>query len=217
MLTFALSPKRLRAFLLQGGICVAQKLKLRTHTDLDLPLVEEMQHVADRVLVPNCIRKSQAFYLGMGVLCLGIGAGSVLAGRQPLVGAVFGLLALAMLGWGALAYRIAARKTCRQMEKAVRSTDYVLEKESVWASNGKGDFHYPYASCVRLVETEKNVYFVTQQGDTLVLSKANLRGGTPEELRLWLTEQCRQPMVALGPHWSVNESIESNQKKENPQ
>ena len=196
---------------------MAQKLKLRTHTDLDLSLVEEMQHVADRVLVPNCIRKSQAFYLGMGVLCLGIGAGSVLAGRQPLVGAVFGLLALAMLGWGALAYRIAARKTYRQMEKAVQSTDYVLEKESLWAANGRGDFHYPYSSCVRLVETEKNVYCVTRQGDTLVLSKENLRGGTPEELRRWLTEQCRLPIVVLDSRWKVIERVESNQKKENPQ
>ena len=196
---------------------MAQKLKLRTHTDLDLPLVEEMQHVADRVLVPNCIRKSQAFYLGMGVLCLGIGAGSVLAGRQPLVGAVFGLLALAMLGWGALAYRIAARKTCRQMEKAVQSTDYVLEKESLWAANGRGDFHYPYSSCVRLVETEKNVYCVTRQGDTLVLSKENLKGGTLEELRLWLTEHCRLPIVVLDSRWKVIERVESNQKKENPQ
>lgn len=196
---------------------MAQKLKLRTHTDLDLSLVEEMQHVADRVLVPNCIRKSQAFYLGMGVLCLGIGAGSVLAGRQPLVGAVFGLLALAMLGWGAMAYHIAARKTYRQMEKAAQSTDYVLEKESLWAANGRGDFHYPYSSCVRLVETEKNIYFVTQQGDTLVLSKENLRGGTPEELRRWLTEQCRLPIVVLDSHWKVIERVESNQKKENPQ
>ena len=196
---------------------MAQKLKLRTHTDLDLSLVEEMQHVADRVLVPNCIRKSQAFYLGMGVLCLGIGAGSVLAGWQPLVGAVFGLLALAMLGWGALAYRIAARKTYRQMEKAVQSTDYVLEKESLWAANGRGDFHYPYSSCVRLVETEKNVYCVTRQGDTLVLSKENLRGGTPEELRRWLTEQCRLPIVVLDSRWKVIERVESNQKKENPQ
>ena len=196
---------------------MAQKPKLRTHTHMDISLVEEMQHVVDRVLVPNCIRKSQAFYLGMGVLCLGIGAGSVLAGRQPLVGAVFGLLALAMLGWGALAYRIAARKTCRQMEKAVRSTDYVLEKESVWASNGKGDFHYPYSSCARLVETQKNVYFVTQQGDTLVLSKENLRGGTPEELRRWLTEHCRLPIVVLDSRWKVIERVESNQKKENPQ
>ena len=103
------------------------------------------------------------------------------------------------------------------MEKAVRSTDYVLEKESLWASNGRGDFHYPYSSCVRLVETEKNVYCVTRQGDTLVLSKENLKGGTMEELRLWLTEHCRLPIVVLDSHWKVIERVESNQKKENPQ
>ena len=99
----------------------------------------------------------------------------------------------------------------------MQSTDYVLEKESLWAANGRGDFHYPYSSCVRLVETEKNVYFVTQQGDTLVLSKENLRGGTPEELRRWLTEHCRLPIVVLDSRWKVIERVESNQKKENPQ
>ena len=98
---------------------MAQKPKLRTHTHMDISLVKEMQHVVDRVLVPNCIRKTQAFYLGIGVLCLGIGAGSVLASGQLVVGAIFGLLGLAMLGWGAMAYHIAARKTYRQMEKAV--------------------------------------------------------------------------------------------------
>ena len=196
---------------------MAQKPKLRTHTQMDFSLVEEMQHVVDRVLVPNCIRKTQAFYLGIGVLCLGIGAGSVLASGQLVVGAIFGLLGLAMLGWGAMAYHIAARKTYRQMEKAVQSTDYVLEKESLWAANGRGDFHYPYSSCARLVETEKNVYCVTRQGDTLVLSKENLKGGTMEELRLWLTEHCRLPIVVLDSHWKVIERVESNQKKENPQ
>ena len=74
---------------------MAQKPKLRTHTHMDISLVEEMQHVVDRVLVPNCIRKTQAFYLGIGVLCLGIGAGSVLASGQLVVGAIFGLLGLA--------------------------------------------------------------------------------------------------------------------------
>ena len=148
MLTFALSPKRLRAFLCKGRNLCGAEAKLRTHTHMDISLGGGDAACGGPVLVPNCIRKTQAFYLGIGVLCLGIGAGSVLASGQLVVGAIFGLLGLAMLGWGAMAYHIAARKTYRQMEKAVRSTDYVLEKESLWASNGRGDFHYPYSSCV---------------------------------------------------------------------
>ena len=38
-----------------------------------------------------------------------------------------------------------------------------------------------------------------------------------EELRLWLTERCRLPIVVLDSHWKVIERVESNQKKENPQ
>ena len=67
------------------------------------------------------------------------------------------------------------------------------------------------------METEKNVYCVTRQGDTLVLSKENLKGGTLEELRLWMAEKCRLPIVVLDSHWKVIERVESNQKKENPQ
>ena len=158
---------------------MAQKPKLRTHTHMDLSLVEEMQHVVDRVLVPNCIRKTQAFYLGIGVLCLGIGAGSVLASGQLVVGAIFGLLGLAMLGWGAMAYHIAARKTYRQMEKAVQSTDYVLEKESLWAANGRGDFHYPYSSCVRLVETEEERLLRHAAGGHPGAEQGKSEGGNP--------------------------------------
>ena len=50
-----------------------------------------------------------------------------------------------------------------------------------------------------------------------MLSKENLKGGTMEELRLWLTEHCRLPIVVLDSHWKVIERVESNQKKENPQ
>ena len=190
---------------------MAQTLKLRTHTEMDFPRVAELQRVVDRVLVPNCIRKTQVFYLGMGVLCLAVGAGSVWLGRQRLVGAIFGLLGLALIVWGLLAYYAAARKTYRQIEKAARSADYILGRESVWLSNGKGDFHYPYKSCVYLVETEKNIYFVTDQGETLILDKSSLKGGTPEDLRAWLTEKCGKPVVTVGPNGKIQAREEKSE------
>ena len=196
---------------------MAQKLKLRTHTDVDFPLVVELQRVTDQVLVPKCIRKIRAFHLGMGILSLLIGAGGALIGRQPLVGALFALLGLFLMGRGILAFQIAARKTYRQMEPAVRSADYVLEKNDVWAINQKGDFHYPYSNCAYLVETRENVYFVTRVGDAVVLSKGKLEGGTPEELCSWLTEKCGLPMVTLGPDWKIekhNGTIEEKGESE---
>ena len=186
---------------------MAQKPVMRTHTDVELPLVVELQHVVDRVLVPNCIRRGQIFNLGMGALGLAIGAGCFFITRQVLTSAVFALIGAVMLTQGLLSYHTTARKTLRQMPKEVRSTDYVLEKESIWASNRMGDVHYPYTGCGHLVETQDNFYFVTRDGDAVVLEKGNLKGGSPEELRVWLTEKCGIPMVTLDPHWKIQNQV----------
>ena len=47
---------------------MAQTPKLRTHTDFDLEHLEELQHVVDRVLLPNSFRKRQAMNMGVGVM-----------------------------------------------------------------------------------------------------------------------------------------------------
>ena len=182
---------------------MSQKGTLRTHTQLDIAALEEMQRLVDGVLAPNCIRKNRVWNLGIGVLALIIGTVCVGVSGPLWAGVIFWGIGLAFLLWGVLIYRLAAWQTWRQTDRAVVSNDYVFQKHDLWCTNGKGDFHYPYETCTRLLETEKNVYFITRRGEGVILSKEGLTGGTPEDLRAFLSEKCGLPVEQVGANWKV--------------
>ena len=58
-------------------------------------------------------------------------------------------------------------------------------------ANARGEAHYPYENCGRLVETEENLYFVTARGEVVMLAKSGLQGGKAEQLREFLRENLR--------------------------
>ena len=81
MLTFALSPKRLRAFFIaRGGICVAQKPKLRTHTQ---DVYKRQEEDSSAMVDLNCVMDDQ----GRLIEIQGTGEGRpfTLAEQQKLV------------------------------------------------------------------------------------------------------------------------------------
>ena len=92
---------------------MAQTPKLRTHTDFDLEHLEELQHVVDRVLLPNSFRKRQAMNMGVGVMAAVIGAVCAGLTGQLWVGVVFAVLGAVFFLWGVFLYRIAAWQASR--------------------------------------------------------------------------------------------------------
>ena len=190
---------------------MAQTPKLRTHTDFDLEHLEELQHVVDRVLLPNSFRKRQAMNMGVGVMAAVIGAVCAGLTGQLWVGVVFAVLGAVFFLWGVFLYRIAAWQALRGLDPRTKAADYVLEKAYLWAVNGTGDFHHRYEDCAGLVETEHSLYFLLQSGEAIVLDKRNLQGGGPQDLRDWLVGKCGRPILRLGPDWKIAET--SNQEK----
>ena len=193
-----------------------QKQRLKTRTVLDLEHLEEIQRVTDRNIVPNCVRRTQVLNYGLGALALVVGICCAVLGQQPLVGLVFGAVGVFFLVRGAMIYRVVARMTQKRVDKAAETTEYIMEKPYIWGVNGRGDTHYPYSSCIRLLETTRNFYVVTDQGRTIMLDKGNLTGGTADDLRDWLEERCQMEVEQVGPDWTVQQK--QNQKsEENPE
>ena len=95
---------------------MAQTPKLRTHTDFDLEHLEELQHVVDRVLLPNSFRKRQAMNMGVGVMAAVIGAVCAGLTGQLWVGVVFAVLGAVFFLWGVFLYRIAAWQALRGLD-----------------------------------------------------------------------------------------------------
>lgn len=57
---------------------------------------------------------------------------------------------------------------------------------------------YLYAQYQQLLEAEHSIYVIMEDGRGLMLDKANVRGGTVEEMRTWLVEKCGKPMTWVG-------------------
>ena len=175
----------------------------RVHTQLDYPQLLEMHRVVDGVLAPNCLRKKQRFNISVAIIDVAVGAFCFQASRQIWVAVLFGVLAALFLAAGIFYFRIAALTAKRQMDKRTFSTDYTFDDEEMRGVNARGEAHYPYENCSRLVETEGNLYFVTARGEVVMLAKGGLQGGTAEELREFLQEKCGRTVETVGPDWKV--------------
>ena len=179
-------------------------------TDLDYPHLLELHRVVDGILAPKCLRKKQRFNVAISVIDIAVGIFCVQMTGKLWVAVMFGLLALAFLAAGIFYFQIAARTAQRQMDKRVFSTNYTLEAEGIRSVNRREEKVYPYHDCGRLVETEENLYYVTQKGEVVMLDKSTLQGGGIEELRAWLSEKCGRPVESAGPDWKIQKSPEKN-------
>lgn len=180
------------------------------HTYLDYPHLLEMHRVVDGVLAPKCLRKKQRFNVAIGVIDIVVGIFCVQMTGKLWVAVMFGLLALVLLAAGIFYFPIAALTAQRQMDKRVFSTDYTLESEGIKSVNRREEKVYPYNACSRLVETEGNLYFVTQKGEVVVLDKSTIQGGGAKELQAWLSEKCGRPVETVGLDWKIQQSPEKN-------
>ena len=176
----------------------------RVHTDLDYPRLLEMHRVVDGVLAPGCLRKKQRFNISVALIDVAVGAFCFQASRQIWVAVMFGALAALFLAAGIFYFRIAALTAKRQMDRRTFSTDYTFRDGEMTGANARGEAHYPYENCGRLVETEENLYFVTARGEVVMLAKSGLQGGTAEQLREFLREKCGREIETVGPDWKVH-------------
>ena len=175
---------------------MAQRLK--THTDYDFSHVEELQRVVSRAVTRSATRRSRITSLAMGALMLLLAVLLAVQGSHWILLGAAGGVALFFLARAAFYYPFVTFGVLQGMDKKVTGSDYLLEKSWMQVTNAKGSNQYPYEKCHRLLETEKNLYFILKSGQGLILDKTNLKGGTPEELRAWMEEKCGKRAEWMG-------------------
>ena len=99
------------------------------------------------------------------------------------------VLGVAMLGRYVLFYHLMAWGVSRGMTAEQRDTRYCLENKQIVAFQKRESAAYPYKDCAHLLETSDAVYYVTAQGQTILLDKRNLEGGSGEDLRACLEQK----------------------------
>ena len=170
----------------------------KTVTDYDFEHMEELQRVAGKTFARRQIRARRlAFFVGgAGFMASGLS----LALRRDSV--VLCLICCAiggvMLAWSLFFYFVTAWTTGRAMGSRWKDNEYRMLDQEILAVQGKESSRYPYDDCYGLMETEKNFYVIMNTGHGLMLDKANLRGGTPEELRAFLVERTGKTTQWMG-------------------
>lgn len=179
-------------------------LRMKTYTDYDLAHLEELQRVICRAFRQKESRTSRALNLGGGMIFLIIGVAMIL--RQAWAATLFFVcVGLVLVARGVFFYKFLAMSVRQKMDKAVRGSEYILEKSYLLVINSKVSRQYPYTDCSRLFETENNIYYIMKNGQGLLLDKANLKGGSVDELRAWMEEKCQKSIEWMGESQKENQ------------
>ena len=73
-----------------------------------------------------------------------------------------------------------------------------MEKNYLLVTNAKDGVQYRYDTCLRLFETEGNLYFIMQDGQGLILDKASVKGGTADQMKIWMEEKSGKKAEWMG-------------------
>ena len=155
---------------------------MKTHTDYDQPHLEELQRVAGKTFAKKQTLFKRGFSLVAGLLSLGCGL-------------TFGV---ALCGWSVFFYTISAWGAGRSMPKIRSSADFRFERDAVVVNQGQESAKYPYENCGWLYETAGNFYYLLVTGQGLIFDKANLHGGTADQLRALLEEKTGHKALWVG-------------------
>ena len=171
---------------------------LRVHTDYDLENMEELQRVVGRRFTRKQTLGKRTFFLSWGVVCLAVGLYLALRRGSVVLALLCCVTGCLFLGSGLFFYQLTAWTALRAMGGNQGGSEFTLDKTGIQVVRGKAGAHFPYQSCTHLLETHRNLYVITQDGQGLILDKERVRGGSADELLHTLEERCSLTAVWAG-------------------
>ena len=169
---------------------------MKTRTEYTVAALEELHRVTSRAVTARETLRKKAFYLTWGSCALGLGAyramgGDLLLGAMALAGGAFLMVRYLFF------FQIMARGTARNLSKDRRSSDYTFETYHIVARQNKDVGRYGYDNCHALLEAPGSIYFITQDGQCLMLNKQALEGGSVAQLREFLENKTGKTVVPV--------------------
>lgn len=172
--------------------------RMRTHTEYDYDRLLELKRVIGRALTRKRVVRQRTANLLLGLFALAMAGAAAMFEKHWIFIILLGGIALYFLTWSILYYHFSTIATIRAMDPRAASCDYFLEKNYLLVTSAKDGVQYRYDTCLRLFETEGNLYFIMEDGQGLILDKENLKGGTVDQLRAWLEEKSGKKAEWMG-------------------
>ena len=161
----------------------------KTHTDYDLENMEELQRVVGRTFARKQTLRKRTVFLSWGIVCLVVGLYLAFYRNSVVAALLLCVVGSVLLLSGIFFYQLTAWTALRAMGGNLGGSDFTFDKQGILAVRQKAGARFLYTDCCDLMETRNNLYFVTQQGQGLIMDKRQVRGGTVDELRAWLEEK----------------------------
>lgn len=174
--------------------------RMRTHTEYDYEHLLELQRVLARALTRARTARRRIANGALGLFALGLAAVMMIFQKDVFFIVLLVGVGLYFVVWSLFFYQIAALATLRNLKPSQTACDCLLERTYMLITNAdvKDGQQYHYEDCLCLLETEGNLYFILKDGQGVVLDKANLKGGSVDQLRAWLEEKSGKKIQWMG-------------------
>ena len=174
--------------------------RMRTHTEYDHQHLTELQRVLGSSLTRSRVLHRRVANTALGVAALVLAVALAVLRTEWICVVLPAGIGLYFLAWGLFQFQLAALATLRALKPSQTSCNCFLERSYLLMTNADGvdGQQYRYEDCLRLFETEGNLYFILKDGQGVVLDKANLKGGTVDQLRTWMEEKTGKKAEWMG-------------------
>lgn len=170
-------------------------MTLEIHTDYDVAHLTELQHVMSTAVNPGVAKSMiRSCYLA-GVIAVVAGIALMIMAQKVMVMSLIIIgLGVYCLERGVNYFKHAGKSIRRRMNPGFTGNDYIVDELGIRVENLTGVLEYRYEDCDRLLETRDNIYMMMKDGQGLILDKYNMEGGSPEQLRTWLEDNCQKKL-----------------------
>lgn len=165
---------------------------MKARTDYDFAHLVDLQRIAGQTGDKQWIMIKRGIVLAAAVGCAFLGVTILTSTDGNLVQAmIYFLLAVVLGGMFCFFHHYSAWRIKRKIGKKKVPDEFVFGDYGVDITRGSESAHYPYADCDKLLETELAFYLFHHRGKGLVISKSQIEGGTPDDLRSLLEDKCQ--------------------------
>ncbi len=164
---------------------------MKARTDYDFAHLVDLQRVGSQTGNRQWNLLRRGIILAAAAVCVVVGVSILMntSGNAAQAGVYF-LLAALLAGAFCFFHQVSAWRLQQKIGKKKVPDEFSFGDSGVDITRGTQSVHYPYADCDKILETELAFYLFHQTGKGLVISKGQIEGGTPDELRSLLEEKC---------------------------
>ena len=165
---------------------------MKARTDYDFAHLLDLQRVEAKTGGKQWILFRRGILLAAAVGCALLGVTIMNNTDGNLVQAmIYFLLAVVLGGMFCFFHHYSAWRIKKKIGKKKVPDEFVFGDYGVDITRGDQSVRYPYADCDKLLETELAFYLFHHRGKGLVISKSQIEGGTPDDLRSLLEDKCQ--------------------------